>query len=90
MEKFWKYNIENWDIKPPERCYNNLKKTIYYYRLNQDLNTLQQSLIKQQPFIFGCSLYEKYILSKLNGGIILMPNNKDKVRDYVFIYVCRL
>jgi len=83
MEKFWKYNIENLVVKPPDKCYINSDKLISYYRLIQDLNTLKQSLIKKRPFIFGCSIYKDYLLSALNGGIILLPKKDEEVIDYI-------
>lgn len=83
MEKLWKYNIDNWSIKPPDICYNTNGKYIYYYRLHQDLHTLRNSLINKQPFVFGCSIYKDYLLSKLNGGMMLLPNTDEEVKDYV-------
>ena len=83
MEKFWRYDIDNLSIKPPDKCYINANHSIYYFRLNQDLNTLKQSLIKKLPFVFGCCVYRDYLLSKLNGGLLLLPDKKEEVEDYI-------
>lgn len=83
MEKFWKYDTYNLTIKPPDKCYNISDKLIIYYRLDQTLNTLKQSLIKKKPFVFGCCIYKDYLLSALNGGTILLPKEDEEVIDYI-------
>ena len=82
-EKLWNYNVDNLTLKPPDKCYIKSEETIHYFRLRQDLNTLKQSLIRKQPFVFGCTVYSEFLLSKLNGGVLLLPYKAEKVLDYI-------
>ncbi|MCL4378524.1 MAG: cysteine protease [Actinobacteria bacterium] len=87
-EKYWKYDIENFDKEPDPFCYAFAQsyKTAQYFRLdmpkdNSDQNLLRQiklSIASKIPAIFGFSVYSSISFAVQNGGKIPFPCDQDK------------
>jgi len=87
-EKYWKYDIENFDIEPTPFCYAFAQsyKTAQYFRLDGQNNISEKDLLKQIklsiaskiPAIFGFSVYSSISFAEQNGGKIPFPCEQDK------------
>jgi C1A family cysteine protease len=77
-EKYWPYNIANFDKEPPAFCYafGQSFQSIQYYRLD-DINTPASLLLKRiklglaakLPSMFGFTVFPSYTQARKNGKI---------------------
>lgn len=82
-ESDWKYDVNKFTEKPPQKCYDEaLKATIKsYQRLNNtNLAQLQSCLSQGYPFVFGFTVYESFESQEVaRTGMMPMPQAKEKV-----------
>ena len=81
-EREWKYDINKFTVKPPQKCYTDaLKATIKSYQrlTNTNLPQLQSCLSEGFPFVFGFTVYESFESQQVaKTGILPMPTAKRK------------
>jgi C1A family cysteine protease len=77
-EKYWPYNILNFDVEPPAFCYSfaNNYKAIKYYRLDPSgtpraviLNNVKTNLAAQLPSMFGFSVFKSFYQAQITGKV---------------------
>jgi C1A family cysteine protease len=85
-EKYWPYNIANFDVEPPAFCYSfaNNYKALKYYRLDPPgttaavlLNTVKANLQAGFPSMFGFSVYNSLYQAQTTGKIPYPANAGD-------------
>jgi C1A family cysteine protease len=61
-ETQWPYDISQFTIKPPRKCYRTaLKyKVVEYQRVSQDLADMRDCLAAGYPFVFGFTVYQSF------------------------------
>src|SRR6185369_9993570 len=79
-EKYWPYNIANFDVEPPAFCYSfaGNYKALKYYRLDpvgtspaQLLTNIKNNLAAAFPSIFGFSVYNSFYQAAATGKVPL-------------------
>ena len=79
-ELFWRYNIKNFTVKPPQGVWNEALKhqTIQYLRIdNTKESEICDCLTKGYPFVFGVAVYESFLSSTvIRTGIVPFPNTR--------------
>ncbi len=76
-ETEWPYDISQFNVKPPDNCYQDAVKdrAVQYSSLTQDPNQLKGCLAEGYPFVFGFSVYDSFESQAVaNTGIVPMPN----------------
>ncbi len=77
-EKYWPYNITQYDVEPPAFCYSFAQsyKAIYYARLDPPgikkdmlLKTIKALLAAGVPSMFGFTVYNSISQARTNGEI---------------------
>jgi len=77
-EKYWPYNIANFDLEPPAFCYSFASnfKAIKYYRLDplgttpaNLLNRVKSNLAAGLPSMFGFSVYNSFYQAQTTGKV---------------------
>lgn len=73
-EQLWPYNIEMFDDKPTEECYENaLSRKIGAYQLLQTNTDALQVLNSKKPVVIGLQIYDSfYDVNRLNS-VVRMP-----------------
>lgn len=83
----WKYNIEQFTVKPSQNCYiNAAKNKIHsYYSLDGStpqitLHNLKSALANKHCFVFGFSVYDSFESQEMaNTGILKMPSENENL-----------
>lgn len=79
-ELFWKYNINNFKVKPPQGVWTEAlqHQTLQYLRINNAIeNEICDCLSQGYPFTFGIAVYNSFLTSAVTRtGIVPMPNTK--------------
>ena len=87
-EKYWPYNIKQFDEEPPAFCYAFAQnyQALEYYRLDQSamnrddlLNDIKESLASGLPLMFGFSVFDSIEQAEFDGKIPF-PINRDKYK----------
>lgn len=78
----WPYNVNNFAVKPPVKCYDDalLHKVFNSYNLNNDIVSMKTCLNLGYPFTVGIMIYntfDTYTVSKT--GMVPMPTPQDKL-----------
>lgn len=77
-EKYWPYNIANFDVEPPAFCYSfaNNYKAIKYFRLDPPgtsgsaiLTNVKTKLSAGLPSMFGFSVYNSFYQAETTGKV---------------------
>lgn len=79
-ELFWKYNISNFKVNPPQGVWSEAlnHQTIQYLRIdNTKESEICDCLTKGYPFVFGVAVYESFV-SRLvaRTGVVPHPNTR--------------
>lgn len=80
-ETDWPYVIDNFKLKPDEKCYELAKnhKCIKYEKLKQDLSHMKACLSSGYPFVFGFAVYDNFETEAVaRTGIMEMPTQDSK------------
>ena len=80
-ETEWPYNINIFNEKPTEKCYDNAldHHTIEYRRLNQDVDQLKACITSGFPFVFGFAVFESFETEEVaKTGNMVMPEEGEK------------
>lgn len=75
-EKLYPYEISRFREKPSELAYHNSNqhKSVEYYSVSQDLNSLKSALVSGLLIVFGFSVYEYFESEEVaKTGIVYMP-----------------
>ena len=75
-EDLWPYDIAKFADKPTSACYSNCKlhKAFSYYSVDQNLNSIKQSLNNGFPVVIGISVYDSFESEAVaTNGIVPMP-----------------
>jgi len=82
-EKEWKYDVNKFTVKPPQKCYTAaLKSTVKSYQrlTNTNLQQLKSCLSEGYPFVFGFTVYESFESQAVaRTGMMPMPAPSEKV-----------
>ena len=81
-ENIWPYNINNFTIKPSVLCYTEaLKhKAINVNHILNDMTSMKNSLINNNPFVVGIAVYESFETIRVSRtGIVPMPLSTEKL-----------
>lgn len=76
-EDLWKYDVDNFSVKPPPELYELSKKHlgIEYKRLDHTKTQLRQCLIDGFPFVFGLQIFSSFESDLTEKtGIVQFPN----------------
>jgi len=79
-EKSWPYEIGQFAVKPPARCYAQAKahRIVSYHRIE----TLEEKLAciaEGYPFVFGFTVYESFeSLETARTGVVRMPEKTER------------
>ena len=76
-EKDWPYNVKNFTIKPPQKCYKSAleHKAYTVHNINSDINSMKTSLASGHPFVVGISVYESFESDEVaKTGMVPMPD----------------
>jgi len=85
-EKYWPYNISDFDLEPPSFCYAfaDNYKTVLYYRLDPPeyngtavLNMVKRFLASHMPSMFGFTVYSSIPRIGQGTGDIPFPTKRD-------------
>jgi C1A family cysteine protease len=85
-EKFWTYDVKNFDDEPPAFCYafaGNYQALVYYrldppgINLNELLTDIKASLAAGLPAMFGFPVYSS--IKQATGGNIPFPSSRESV-----------
>lgn len=86
-EKYWPYNVNNFDTEPSAFCYSfaDNYKTVQYYRLDPPntttkvlLDRIKSFIASGIPSIFGFTVYDS-IEQATSDGKIPFPSNNEKI-----------
>lgn len=86
-EKYWKYNIKEFDSEPDSFCYSFAQnyQTAQYFRLDSNgvskeelLKQLKINLAAKIPSMFGFTVYNSIAEAEKNSGKIPFPSEFDK------------
>jgi len=80
-ERIWKYNINLFAKRPPEKAYKLAKKSriSVYYRL-ETLNEMKSCLASGYPFVFGFAVYESFESERVaRTGVVNMPGKNERL-----------
>jgi C1A family cysteine protease len=80
-ETEWPYNISQFTVKPPTKCYTDgLKHTVQAYYRIQTLTDMKTCLSLAFPFVFGFTVYESFESATVAAtGIVPMPARGEAV-----------
>jgi len=81
-EQLWPYNISEFSVKPPQKCYAQATKykAVQYQRLAQSLSQLKGCLASGYPFVLGFTVYDSFETPQVaQTGHASMPMPKEKV-----------
>jgi C1A family cysteine protease len=78
------YIVDNFKKQPVRRAYADAEtrklSSLYYARVNQDLDELKIALADNNPVIFGFSVYESFMSENVEKtGIVPMPSRREKM-----------
>ncbi len=75
-EKEWPYDIAEFAVKPPAKCYTDAtkEKVLAYVRVLQQLSLMRSCLAGSGPFVIGISVYDSFESEQTTKtGIVPMP-----------------
>lgn len=81
-ESMWPYNITQFTVRPPQRCYRRAlsNKVLTAYNIKNTLPSMQNALINGLPFIVGILIYSSFETQEVaTTGIVPMPKQTDRV-----------
>ena len=75
-ETKWKYDINNFSIKPPDNCYKEAKfhRSLKYKKIKNNLNDLKLTLSKGYPIIFGFDVFSNFETFNASKEEMPMPS----------------
>ncbi len=76
-EPEWPYDINQFAVQPPDRCYQNAQKykALSYMRVSQELSQMKGCLASGHPFVFGFTVYESFTSDQVaRTGVVPMPS----------------
>jgi len=79
-EALWKYDIAQFQTKPPQPCYDDAgkHKVVLYQRLTQNLGQMKGCLASGFPFVFGFAVYESFESEQVaRTGEVPMPASSE-------------
>ena len=87
-ESLWPYNVAQFAVKPPQKCYDQAIKhvVVKYYSVQQNLTALKTALASNLPIVFGVSVYESF--EQVTDGNIPMPKPSEKCLGGHAILIC--
>jgi C1A family cysteine protease len=92
QESLWSYNINSFTSIPSLYCYNNtIKFTNFTYKaVNQDLTSIKNTLIGNNPVLFGFIVYSSFLNNNVTTtGIVPMPNTQtETLLGGHCVYIC--
>ena len=80
LEKLWTYNINAFNQKPPQVCYDTAKvhKITNYYSI-RTFDNLKRSIANNLPVAFGFLVYSSFESDKVSqSGIVPMPDVRNE------------
>jgi C1A family cysteine protease len=80
-EKLWPYIEHKFATRPPKKCYESARKyrTVQYYRLHRNLDSMRACLASGYPFVFGFTAHEKFRTTVKKTGVLEMPAPREGV-----------
>ena len=81
-ESLWIYDINKFNILPPQECYDEaLKhKALTVKNIPNDINSMKISLYYGFPFVVGISIYESFESNDVAiNGLVSMPTSNEKL-----------
>ena len=81
-ESLWPYNIEKFNEKPTQDCYDYARKhkTLSYKKVQQDETHIKSVLNMGFPIVFGISVYESFESEEVaKTGIIPLPEKNERM-----------
>lgn len=84
-ENDWLYNSDYINTKPTINCYKKAKSycSFDFYNIHNDIDTMKKSLISNEPFITGISIYNDIS----NTDTIQLPKTNQTVKDNAIVFV---
>lgn len=81
----WSYNLDLINTKPSIDCYSKAKSycSFSFYNIHNDIDTIKKSLINNEPFITGISIYNDIS----NTDTIILPRSNQQIIDNAIIFV---
>ena len=80
-ETLWPYDVDQFETKPPQICYNaaKLDVAVNYFNL-ETLEDIKQCLSAEFPVVFGITLYESFEGNDVaTTGIVPVPHKHEQV-----------
>lgn len=81
-ESEWPYVIDQFTVKPPDKCYQDAMqyRSLKYQRVLHNLDHMKACLASGLPFVFGFTVYESFESAEVaQSGIVPMPQRGETV-----------
>jgi C1A family cysteine protease len=81
-EELWKYDIAEFAVKPPARCYQAAVKNrvLSYQRVPQSLTSIKGCLAHGYPVVFGFQVYESFESQHVaKTGVVPLPATTEEL-----------
>jgi C1A family cysteine protease len=78
-EELWPYNIDKFDVRPTEECYEDAKKrNLLTYQKLISIYYITQVLNHNKPVVFGMEIYESFMHLNDRISTVSFPGRKEK------------
>jgi C1A family cysteine protease len=81
-EELWKYDIAEFAVKPPQRCYRAAldNRVLSYQRVPQTLISVKGCLAHGYPVVFGFQVYESFESKQVaETGVVPLPATSEEL-----------
>ena len=90
-ESEWPYDISQFAVKPPQKCYTDALKerATVVYNIHNDMNSMKNCLNSGFPFVVGIAVYSSFESKSVAlTGYVPMPGSRDTFLGGHAVLVC--